>query len=54
MPTIKTKKVVCCKCKKPARMYYKKKWYCGAYSDFGNFNLIGYCKLNKNKSKAKK
>ena len=49
MTIINTKKTICCKCSKRARLYYKKKWWCSIESDFGTMNMTGYCKNVKKK-----
>ena len=40
-----------CACKKPGKIFYKRKWYCAVETYEGAFNLVGYCKTNRRKSK---
>jgi|TARA_R110000744_G_scaffold113342_5_gene212399 hypothetical protein len=41
---MKTGKAICHKCKQPAKLYYKKKWWCALISEMGSFNMVGSCK----------
>lgn len=47
---IKVGKATCHKCKQPAKLYYKKKWWCAVESDMGTFNMVGHCKNKKDHS----
>ena len=49
--TIKVGKALCHKCNQPAKLYYKKKWWCAIESDMGSFNMKGQCKNQKPKGK---
>ena len=49
--TIKVGKALCHKCNQPAKLYYKKKWWCAIESDMGTFNMKGQCKNQKPKGK---
>jgi len=38
---------VCHLCKKKARIYYDKKWWCCLNTEMGEFNSKGFCKEKK-------
>jgi hypothetical protein len=44
---IKINNPLCNVCKKPAKIYFDKKWWCKVSSDIGEFNLKGFCKEKK-------
>jgi hypothetical protein len=36
-----------CSCGKRAKIFYNGEWFCSLATDFGEFNVLGYCKNNK-------
>ena len=50
---IKVNNPKCCVCKKEARIYYLKNWWCSSETCMGEFNLKGYCKNDKEERRTK-
>lgn len=44
---MKTSNAVCNKCKAEGKIWYRGKWWCAIETDFGDFNMKGYCKKDK-------
>ena len=40
-----------CSCKNKGRIFYNNKWWCSIESDFGAFNMRGYCANSKKRRK---
>lgn len=38
-----------CKCGAEGKIWYAKRWWCAMTSEFGDFNVKGYCKKEKKK-----
>jgi len=38
------KEPLCSVCGGEAKIYYMKQWWCKTHTDFGEFNIKGYCK----------
>jgi len=44
---LKIGKAICHKCGDSAKFNCGGKWYCAYTTEMGNFNLVGYCKNEK-------